>query len=479
MQTVPLDSAVLDLEWTPHVAVLGDLLCVATSTGSLEFYSFDTATATARLKWYSSKQISEASTLVLDLLWHPSRADVIAVTLSDGAVSLCQSRNADNEPDSRPWSPSSTIITSELATHSLEPWTLAFSPDASHIFSGGDDAVLQALRLSSSSDADANEVNGSSNDGDDDEQAPATQLWTDRKLHEAGVTSILPLANDLLVTGSYDDRIRLLSAPALGRRKVLAELDLGGGVWRLKTLRVGGGIEGERYVDFPSFCSFLGGLDTWSCFPLSSPVMFSARCSQTDKSQLRHGDSKSDSIPACCCVAVRYHLCPAARPAARARTSHTAAAAAMPACCHLHPTVHASRNPKRGPAKRKEETPNRKLDRLTVLMLNSPPTNPTQEQQPQSSYTLLASCMHTGTRIVQLSSRRSGKEESSSSSGDEWEFAVLARFEEHKSMNYGSDVQPLVASGGDVEGGKQQQQRRKRVVVSTSFYDRLMCVWRF
>jgi hypothetical protein len=47
--------------------------------------------------------------------------------------------------------------------------------------------------------------------------------------------------------------------------------------------------------------------------------------------------------------------------------------------------------------------------------------------------------MHAGSRIVQLSR-----------SGDEWEFAVLAKFEEHKSMNYGSDVQPLVAGAGDV-----------------------------
>jgi hypothetical protein len=62
---------------------------VATSTGSLEFYNFDSATA--RLGKRSSKQVTEASTLVLDLLWHPSRADIIVVTLSDGAVALCRS----------------------------------------------------------------------------------------------------------------------------------------------------------------------------------------------------------------------------------------------------------------------------------------------------------------------------------------------------------------------------------------------------
>lgn len=186
---------------------------------------------------HSSKQITETSTLVLDLLWHPNRTDIIAVTLSDGVVSLCQS--SVDESDARPWSPSSTVTTTELATHSLEPWTLAFSPDNSLLFSGGDDAVLQALKLPSG-DADPNDCS----EDDEDDTSAATLLWTDRKSHEAGVTSILPLAKDLLITGSYDDRIRLLSAPALGRRKILAELNLGGGVWRLKMLSSGD----ERYV---------------------------------------------------------------------------------------------------------------------------------------------------------------------------------------------------------------------------------------
>ncbi len=65
--------------------------------------------------------------------------------------------------------------------------------------------------------------------------------------------------------------------------------------------------------------------------------------------------------------------------------------------------------------------------------------------------------MHAGTRIVKLS--RGEQVE------DDWTFEVLALFEEHKSMNYGSDVQP---SEGSMKN-----------IVSTSFYDRLLCLWRF
>ena len=50
---------------------------------------------------------------------------------------------------------------------------------------------------------------------------------------------------------------------------------------------------------------------------------------------------------------------------------------------------------------------------------------------------------------------------------------MLAKFEEHESMNYGSDVQPLDLEG---EGGRERG-NGERTVVSTSFYDRLMCVW--
>lgn len=243
MQTVPLDSAVLDIEWTPHRSKLGSLLCVATSTGSLEFFSFDAAVG--KLEQTSSKQIGEKETLVLDLLWHPARPDVIAVTLSDGSVSICKSHDS-----SSPWSSSSQITTSELANHSLEPWTLAFSPDTSRLFSGGDDAVLQCMQISHDSEDAEEEFDASS----------ATILWSDRKTHEAGVTAILPLANDLLITGSYDDHIRLIAAPPVGRRKVLAELNLGGGVWRLCMLddgTVSSGADNDRYVTDQLFLSRL------------------------------------------------------------------------------------------------------------------------------------------------------------------------------------------------------------------------------
>lgn len=78
---------------------------------------------------------------------------------------------------------------------------------------------------------------------------------------------------------------------------------------------------------------------------------------------------------------------------------------------------------------------------------------------------VLASCMHAGARIIRI---RVGAD-----SQQNLEIEVLVRFEEHKSMNYGSDY-------SRVEGTIMREEGKREVVcVSTSFYDRLLCVWEF
>ncbi|KAK3627765.1 hypothetical protein LTR56_018998 [Elasticomyces elasticus] len=291
--------AILDAQWSPHSSMHGEVLAVATSTGRLMLYELQSNDGSMKLASRCSEQVCEASTLVLSLAWHPSQANVVGVTLSDGRVCLCECTGSEQ------WAPGTAISVSAVHEHSLEAWTLAFASYDSDtaVLSGGDDLVLQ---LSTLDDHDA-----------------VTHRWQDRKAHEAGVTAIVPLSSDLVLTGSYDDHLRLLSAPLAGRRQVLADVNLDGGVWRLKTL---------------------GG----SCAPASPALSEGTR-----------------------------------------------------------------------------------------------------------SLIILASCMHAGTRVVKLSRGRD----------DVWQFEVLAQFEEHKSMNYGSDFQPSEST--------------LKSIVSTSFYDRLLCLWKF
>lgn len=72
--------------------------------------------------------------------------------------------------------------------------------------------------------------------------------------------------------------------------------------------------------------------------------------------------------------------------------------------------------------------------------------------------TLLASCMHAGTRVIDIWRL----------SGGTWEISIEAKFVEHGSMNYASDARK--------DSGEHD---RPFVVVSTSFYDRKVCVWRW
>lgn len=310
IQTLPTPSAILDLHFAPtHRST--SLFGVATSTGSVDLYQLTDARGEPLhdaldanivpvLRHTKTYQYFPEDVLVTAFSWHPN-GSAIGMSLSNGEISL--------------GTVSQDVSAAEICTHELEAWTLAFLPDGSGVFSGGDDSVLNfrelPVNLEASLDPEVEPVH-----------AEVRRLpWTDRRIHGAGVTAILPLkANNegtLVLTGSYDDHIRLIDAPLAGRRKVLAETNLGGGVWRLKRL------------------------DT--------------------------------------------------------------------------------------------------------------------ESQDPDNMLLLVSCMHAGTRIVKLAR----------DDNEEWQFEVLAKFEEHKSMNYGSDCQPHVTENG------------QRTFITTSFYDRLLCLWRY
>ncbi|GAM85550.1 hypothetical protein ANO11243_035570 [Dothideomycetidae sp. 11243] len=202
LDDLPLNSGILDIAFSPHDPTL---LCAATSTGSLAFFRLTFSSLTP----IHETQVTDPKVLVLDLVFHPTRRDTIGITLSTGSTSLIVLTPT--------FSISETI---PIHTHSLEAWTLSFSPSGEALFSGADDATLHATPLSDIS--------------------PTGQTIVDRRSHTAGVTAILPLSTtskgSILLTGSYDDKLRVLRLVPGRRTQVLAELDLGGGVWRLQFL---------------------------------------------------------------------------------------------------------------------------------------------------------------------------------------------------------------------------------------------------
>ena len=85
------------------------------------------------------------------------------------------------------------------------------------------------------------------------------------------------------------------------------------------------------------------------------------------------------------------------------------------------------------------------------------------------SYVILASCMHAGARVIRVS-RNSG-----SGTEESWNIEILVEFSEHQSMNY--------ASGVWRRSGKGQEKGDIGVTdipcVSSSFYDKRLCLWKF
>ncbi|KAI0597144.1 hypothetical protein F4775DRAFT_561686 [Biscogniauxia sp. FL1348] len=341
VQTVPYPSAILDLHFHPSQDK-NHVMAIVSSTGSLSLFRLSLLEnpSDPLQEIVTHKPLGgDESVLFLSCAWHPRLHNLIAVTTSSYEVHVLRVDDS--------WGVHETSST-PVITHTLEAWTVAFSPfiaaptqdgdgngeeaiaeetsQTFTIFSGGDDSKL--LTTSCLFHAHPEQDNGDAID------APYPIVAF--RGHEAGVTAILPLPLRLtsnvqvVVTGSYDDRLRVYSVQTqeggvvLQSPKLVAEENLGGGVWRLKLVR----------------------LDE----------------------------------------------------ASKVGTSDQTRWAAL----------------------------------------------------------ILASCMHAGSRVLEVSGDYN----------ERCHVKVLARFEEHKSMNYGSDFEP-----GSEQVGKVLR------CVSTSFYDRLLCLW--
>jgi len=121
--------------------------------------------------------------------------------------------------------------------HDLEAWCCTFSPEGT-VYSGGDDGKIRATPLYRNPSNRAKDV-----------ELQEVSRQTVFSGHGAGVTAILVLPlpssplGSILLTGSYDDYVRVYAEHdfrpyvANTKAKVLTELKIGGGVWRLKFLQ--------------------------------------------------------------------------------------------------------------------------------------------------------------------------------------------------------------------------------------------------
>lgn len=209
----------MDLHFAPHEPTIA---AVATSTGDLCFFCLVNSAPEPLLEQVSRIQVFEPDILVLSLNWapvsRPSDHTTIAVSLSNGNVAIIAFSTNFQSPQ----------LLWQSTVHPLEAWTVTYSPATREglpcfLYSGGDDSALCTRKL-------------------DSEEATLTydSVARDSKSHGAGVTAILPLPmvnnmdGDILLTGSYDEYLRVYDT--VNTPRVLAEVKLGGGAWRLKLM---------------------------------------------------------------------------------------------------------------------------------------------------------------------------------------------------------------------------------------------------
>lgn len=228
----------------------GNVLAVVSSTGSLSFFKLSVSEKSPAFleEMVTHKPLgNDDGVLFLSCAWHPSITHLLAITTSNYEVHILH-------VDESSWNVH-RAITKPVMVHTLEAWTVAFStsvpkyPNSSEgksavfpIYSGGDDSKL----LVSSCECHLGQIN------DDADLIEVPYPAISIKGHGAGVTAILPLdlqslssvAESVVVTGSYDDHIRVYAIndrnsdmPPYGPR-LLAEHNLHGGVWRLKLITI-------------------------------------------------------------------------------------------------------------------------------------------------------------------------------------------------------------------------------------------------
>lgn len=262
-------SAILDLRFQT-CSGKEDVVGVVSSTASLEVFRFSSSfSGLPSLTLLSTIRLPGIGedVLFLQFAWHPTIPDTIAITTSQGGVHIL-----------RLGSDYKTTLATEgpIILHSLEAWCVAISPTVSTteqsdlpaftIYTGGDDSLLRYAYC-------IVKVKPPQDDAPLDIELPFSTMSV--RGHDAGVTAILPLpcGKDIVVTGSYDDHIRVYSIQplqeTLGLRKtsLLAEAKLGGGVWRLRLIKYGRG--GQE-----------GGAGTWEAFILASCMHAGARILQ-------------------------------------------------------------------------------------------------------------------------------------------------------------------------------------------------------
>ncbi|GMH01269.1 hypothetical protein Nepgr_003108 [Nepenthes gracilis] len=199
-------AGIFDIKWNPVGDNSSPLLAQSDADGFLRIYGLECGAdgltaAGAFLRESGSLCVSSHMCLCLD--WHPS-ATSVSVGHSDGSVSIIS------------LSDSHLRVQEQWKAHEFELWTTSFDIQRPYLlYTGSDDCKFICWDLRTS---------------------PSAPAFQNSKAHKMGVCCIVKNPNDLhaLLTGSYDEHLRIWDVRAISKPVNEASICLGGGVWRMK-----------------------------------------------------------------------------------------------------------------------------------------------------------------------------------------------------------------------------------------------------
>ncbi|KAL8912243.1 MAG: hypothetical protein Q9171_002698 [Xanthocarpia ochracea] len=254
IQTLLFPFGILDLRFCPYKPLV---FALATSVGTVRFgyLTPDPDLFAEVMSSYSTIKVldhpivvADPETCITSLDFAPphKQEKAIAVTMSNGSIAVFNLK----PPIVKSILPAAHI----LMETPIQAWAVAWSlriPDPA-LYTGGDDTVLRRHRVKE-------EVAGGA-------AFHVLPEWhdsfeCDAVIHDCGVTAIIPLwidkdGNEVILTGSYDEYIRILYIRPDGKSaKLVASGRLHGGVWQLKLLERLSDPEDPAGFSFPVLAS--------------------------------------------------------------------------------------------------------------------------------------------------------------------------------------------------------------------------------
>lgn len=222
-------SGIFDMRWAPPISQQPALLALALADGMLKLVappeggnhskerqgagssldlscSVEAAGSSEQFGWTDVASIDVASGMILTVDWgrHPSHQRIAVVSTSTGYLATVETAEAE------------LCVSHVWHGHDLEAWVIAASHhQAGLLFSGSDDCKLKGWDL----------------------RAPTNMpSFVNSREHGSGVCCIQssPTLEHLLVTGSYDEYVRMWDLRMMSRPSCTSKVSTGGGVWRLK-----------------------------------------------------------------------------------------------------------------------------------------------------------------------------------------------------------------------------------------------------